>query len=103
MKKIIKQYIKTVTVELDDRDRGYEELNLFYLGERNCNHRKDGKYVAKYPEFEKEHPEFGDAHCAIRRSYKFKVAVNLMEDGTLQLAKESDEKSESPGVRLEHD
>ena len=87
--KVLATFDKTISIRLDEQDKGIELLNLHYLNDKSCNiydpHKK--QLVSKYPEFEKEHPEFIEAHYAVHRTYTFDVKVELLENGRLRLVK----------------
>ena len=78
----------TIRLEGSQRDKALKLLNLHYVQDEQCNKYEDGKIVPKYPEFEKDHPEFAESHAAVRRStIGYTVDVELLSDGTLRLKK----------------
>jgi hypothetical protein len=88
---ILHTFKMPVTICLQDlqRQEALKLLNLHYVQDEQCNEYKDGKLVSKYPEFEKEHPEFMEAHYAAWRSYVgHTIDVHLLSDGRLRLKNE---------------
>lgn len=85
--KILHTFKKEITISLKDpqRTKALRILSLHYLGDEECNVMKDGRLVAKYPG--KETQELKETHYACCRSYIVEVDINLMEDGSLRLAK----------------
>lgn len=75
----------TPTDDSVNLDKCMKQLNLHYFNDENCNHHVDGKYVAKYPEIEKQHPEIKDAHYEIRRGVRYKIKVDLYSDGSYKI------------------
>ena len=79
----------TIRLEGHQRDEALKHINLHYVHDEQCNEYKDGKVVSKYPEFEKEHPEFIEAHYSVCRSYAGQtIDVELLSDGSLRLKTE---------------
>lgn len=89
--KILATFKIPITYALDDmQEREARRLiNQFHVQDDEANHRDPvtNRYVSKYPEYEKAHPEFVDAHYAISRSVMGTVEVNLFEDGRIRLVK----------------
>lgn len=54
-----------------------KKVNLFYLGDENCNHMVNGKMVAKYPD--KETQELTNAHFAAHGSYFIELSIDFDE------------------------
>jgi hypothetical protein len=78
-----------IRLERHQRDEALKLLNLHYVQDEQCNEYKDGKLIAKYPEFEKEHPEFKESHYSVCRSYAGQtIDVHLLSDGSLRLKNE---------------
>lgn len=83
--------LTTIEHEIDYHlsEKGLREarraLNLHYVKDENCNHYVDGKIVSKYPQFEKDHPEFKDAHYRVNMCRRQRVAIDVYEDGSLTL------------------
>jgi hypothetical protein len=78
----------TIHLEGPRRDEALKLLNLHYVQDEQCNEYKDGKLIAKYPEFEKEHPEFKESHYSVFRSYAGQtITIELLSDGSLRLKK----------------
>ena len=86
--KILHQFETTIrySLSIPQMEEALTLLNLHYLGEENCNHMVDGRWVAKYPDIEMTVPEFKNAHYNAQSAYNEKILVNLMEDGTLRIA-----------------
>lgn len=70
-----------------DIDEGLAQTNLHYTGDRECNRFDKGKYVPKYPEIEKQHPEWIDSHHQFRRTVRIPIQVDVFLDGTFALSK----------------
>ena len=77
----------TIRLEGEQRREAQRLLNLYYLQDEECNEYKDNKLVSKYPEFEKAHPEFVEAHYAVCRSYSNTIEVELLSNGRLRIKK----------------
>lgn len=78
----------TLRLEGSQRDEALKLLNLHYVQDEQCNKYEDGKIVPKYPEFEKDHPEFVESHYAMCATYTgYTVDLELLSDGTLRLKK----------------
>lgn len=76
----------TVCLEGEQRREAQRLLNQHYLQDDECNTTIDGKYVSKYPEFEKIHPEFIEAHYAVCRSYIGQtIDIELLSNGRLRI------------------
>jgi hypothetical protein len=84
--KVLHTFKKRVEIYLNhvENSIAMEKLNLHHFNDKECNKFVDGIVVAKYPE--KETPEIMDSYRNAHRSYEVLIEVNLMEDGTLQLA-----------------
>lgn len=91
MDRIVLQTFKMpITLHLEGRQReeAMRLLNLHYVQDEQCNEYKDGKLVAKYPEFEKQHPEFKEAHYSVCRHYAGQtIDVELLSNGKLRIKK----------------
>jgi len=85
--KVLHTFKKKIVIHLDydESDIATSALNMFYVGEPNCNHLVDGKLVAKYPEIEKSVPAFRESHYNCRRSQIVIIEVELMENGTIRI------------------
>lgn len=69
-----------------ERDKAFEAINLHYFGDKDCNIRNsEGKMVAKYPELETE--ELKEAHFRVNAGKRLKVKCELLENGTIRIAK----------------
>ena len=77
----------TVCLEGEQRREAQRLLNQHYLQDDECNTTIDGKYVSKYPEFEKAHPEFAESHYAVCHSYLNSIEVELLSNGRLRIKK----------------
>jgi hypothetical protein len=77
----------TLKLNYEQEQEARRLINQLHVQDDDCNHHDPvtKKYGAKYPEYEKAHPEFMEAHYAISRSVGAHAAVNLMEDGSIQL------------------
>ena len=79
----------TIRLEGSQLDEALKLLNLHYVQDEQCNKYEDGKIIPKYPEFQKDHPEFVESHYAVCRStIKYPVDIELLSDGTLRLKHE---------------
>lgn len=89
--KILKTFAKSITVNLNEEERGeaFKHLNLHYFNDERCNiyDEKSNRLVAKYPEIERSNPKIKDAYYKCARSKIIKIKLNLMQDGSLKLAK----------------
>ena len=79
----------TLRLNYEQQQEARRLVNQLHLQDDDCNHTDPvtNQYVAKYPEYEKAHPEFVEAHYAISRSVATHVTVNLTEDGNIWLVK----------------
>jgi hypothetical protein len=93
MAKNIKTKLFTTQISTDlhlsesDHTTGIELTNLHYCGDKECNVRRGGKWVAKYPKIEKENPEWLASHYNLRRDYRVKIWVDVWSDGTISISK----------------
>ena len=85
--KVLHTFTKEIVLSLDgfEIQDAIKLLNLHYIGEENCNEYKDGKYVAKFPDIERDVPAFVESHYTVRRGKVVKLKVELLEDGSLRV------------------
>ena len=80
-------YVDMVLPEKDVQE-ALSLINYHYTGDRECNKIDDaGKYVPKYTEIEKQHPEWINSHYQIRRTMRIPLQVDVFLDGTFGLSK----------------
>ena len=87
MKRIVLHTFKvpiTIHLENDQKREALRLLNQHYVQDDECNQYIEGKgFVAKYPEFEKENPEFVQSHRNMSMCYQVNLNVELLSDGQL--------------------
>jgi hypothetical protein len=87
---VLGEYKQTIVLHLNEMQRrdAMAKLNVFYTGDVECNVRDtQGRFVAKYPEIEKNVPAFTESHYAAVRHYQTTVMVELLSDGSIRLKK----------------
>ena len=85
--KVLTTFEIPIIVDLNDNQlrEGRKLINQHYVQDDHANKWSEyGYFVSKYPEYEKNHPEFKEAHYRLYRGKVFKFQFNLMEDGSLQ-------------------
>lgn len=87
MKQVL--FYTTVVVPFDlseaDRLKAQKLINKHFCGEEDCNTEQDGKLVAKYPEIEKAHPEWLQAHRELPRTKAVKLDIAVCLDGSIKI------------------
>jgi hypothetical protein len=89
MKRIVLHTFKapiTIHLENDQKREALRLLNQHYVQDDECNQYIEGEgFVAKYPEFEKENPEFVQSHRNMSMCYQVNLNVDLLSDGQLRI------------------